>query len=132
LIDPDGQWTLPVQKPLQPDAKLPLEIPQVVVGRDRLRALVHDTKLQVVLQVLADAGQVVQYRDAEFLQKSRRPDAGKLQQLRALDCAGAQDDFTSCLELPVADLQADCPFPLKKNPCCLAIGLDPHVLASLG
>ena len=44
--------------------------------------------LQVVLQVLADAGQIVQHLDAVFAQQRRRPDARELQQLRRADRAG--------------------------------------------
>ena len=47
----------------------------------------------VVAQVLADARQGVLHRDAQRLQQRRRPDAGDLQELRAVHGAAAQDHF---------------------------------------
>ena len=53
-----------------------------IVERDALGTLHHQPDLQVILQVVADAGRVEHHIDAVLLQKLRRADAGKLQQLR--------------------------------------------------
>ena len=45
----------------------------------------------MVLQVLADALQLVPHLDAERLQHRARADAGQLHDLRAADGAGRQD-----------------------------------------
>jgi len=46
----------------------------------------------MVLEILADAAELVHDRDAELVQQRRRADAGQLQQLRALQRAGAKQD----------------------------------------
>ena len=62
-------------------------------GRDRHRLLggVLDVDLEVVLEVLADAGQVVDHVDAEAGEVLLVADAGELEQLRGVDGAAAQD-----------------------------------------
>jgi hypothetical protein len=47
----------------------------------------------MVLQILADAGQVEHDVDVEFAQQRGRADAGALQELRRGDGPGADDDF---------------------------------------
>ena len=61
--------------------------------RDRLLGGVLDVDLEVVLEVLADAGQVVHERDAELGEVLLVADAGELEQLRGVDRAAAQDDL---------------------------------------
>src|SRR5215469_12989874 len=63
--------------------------------RDGLRAGVLHVYLEVILQVLADTAQVVRDLDTGDLQHGLAPDAGQLQQLRAVDRAAGQDDLTS-------------------------------------
>ena len=68
------------------------------------RHLVGAADLQVVLQVLADARELVRHLDAERLQHRARPDARELQDLRRADGAGRQDHLARRLErapLPV-------------------------------
>ena len=64
-------------------------------GRDRDRLLggVLDVDLEVVLEVLADAGQVVHEGDAELGEVLLVADAGELEQLGRVDRAAAQDDL---------------------------------------
>ena len=50
--------------------------------RDRELAAVLDVHLKVILQVLADAGQVGHRADAEALELARVADSGKLEELR--------------------------------------------------
>jgi hypothetical protein len=47
----------------------------------------------VILQILADAGQRVDDRDAELAQQRGRSDAGQLQELRRLQRARGEHDF---------------------------------------
>ena len=52
-----------------------------------------DVDLEVVLEVLADARQVGDDRDAERREVRRRPDARQLEQLRRVDRAAGEDDL---------------------------------------
>ena len=47
----------------------------------------------MVLQIAADARQLMAHRDAQALQHVARPDAGELQELRRADGAGGEDDL---------------------------------------
>ena len=85
--------TAPQEDVLQARQRLSPYVAQIVVGGDGLRAFVDDAKREVVLQVFADAGQVVDHGYAVFLEQRRRAHAGQLQQLRRLQRAGAQEDF---------------------------------------
>ena len=49
----------------------------------------------MILQVLADAGQVADHANAEFAEFRRRPDAGELQQLWRVDRAGRDDHLAA-------------------------------------
>ena len=82
-------------------------------------AQVLDVDLEVILQVLADARQVVHDRDAERLELARVPDAGELQQLRRVDRAAAEDDLLRADHLRLAavhDLDPDRARPLEDDP----------------
>ena len=61
------------------------------VERQRVLDLERHAQLQVVLEVLADAGQLVHDRDAVLLQQRAGPDARELEDLRAADRAGGKD-----------------------------------------
>ena len=63
--------------------------------RDRPGAGVLEIEFQMVLQVCADAGQIVDDPDAVFLQMPGRADAGEHEKLRRVDRAAAQDDFAA-------------------------------------
>ena len=83
-----------IQHPFEADLRLvpPLERR---VQRDRLLALVLDIHLQVILQVLADTGQVEHDGNVEFLQPRTGADARALQQLRRRDRAAAHEHFAA-------------------------------------
>ena len=68
-------------------------LPPAQAGRDRDRLLggVLDVDLEVVLEVLADAGQVVDHVDPERRQVLLVADTGELEQLRGVDRAAAED-----------------------------------------
>ena len=76
--------------PARADQKL---APRVEFGvqRNRLRTAELEIKLEVVLQVLADPGQILPDFDAGLLQNRARTDAGQLQQMRRGDRPRAQD-----------------------------------------
>jgi hypothetical protein len=52
--------------------------------------------VEVVLQVAADIGGIVDDIDAEAAQFIRRTDAGQHQRLRRIDRAAAEDDLARC------------------------------------
>ena len=97
-------------EPLQEDAGA-VAIEQRRRDRDGLRGGVLDVDLEVVLQVLADAGQVVDDVDPETAERPRVADAGELEHLRRVDRTAAQDDLGAArpldLAAPVAVLDAD-------------------------
>jgi hypothetical protein len=57
--------------------------------------LVRHAQLQMVLEILADAAQILHDLDAEILQPCTVADAGEFEQLRRVDRAGTEDDFTT-------------------------------------
>ena len=71
---------------------LPAAVPHVVEAAGAA-AGIDEAHLQVVLQVLADAGQLVAHRHAGRLQHGSRADARQLQDVRRADGAGGQDDL---------------------------------------
>src|SRR5699024_9543677 len=78
------------EEPLRADER-PLPLLQCGLHRHGLRARVLDVDLEMVLEVLADARQVVDDVDAERLELARVADAGKLEQLWRVDRAAAED-----------------------------------------
>ena len=76
---------------LQADLRLaPERVGQAVQGLHALDAE-DRADLQMVLEVLADAGEVAADGDAVRLQQRRRADAGELQDLRRADRAGGEN-----------------------------------------
>src|SRR5439155_18949963 len=89
-------------------------------GRDRHRQLraVLDVHLQVVLQVLAHAGQVGDHVDAERGQVRGGADAGQLEQLRGVDRPAGQDELAGPAPLGLAlvpELDADGAGPVEDD-----------------
>ncbi|MDT4848307.1 hypothetical protein FQZ97_823940 [compost metagenome] len=71
--------------------------PQALGGKAETQlgfAAVHQHDVLVILQVLADAGQLVVQRDAVAGEFGSRANAGQHQQLRRVDGAGAEDHLT--------------------------------------
>src|SRR5919109_5585026 len=77
------------QHPTRADQALADQTKLAVEG-DWLRAAVLEIDLEVVLQVLADAGQVVHGPDASRLERCGRADPRQLQQHRRADRARRQ------------------------------------------
>jgi hypothetical protein len=80
------------QHVLDADPQLVERVVDLVVERP-LAGLEHQPHLEVVLQVLADAGQVVQHRHARAPQQAGGADSRTLQDLRRADGAGGKDHF---------------------------------------
>ena len=78
------------EEPLQPDPRA-LPLLQRRLHGDRLLAAVLDVDLEVVLEVLADAGEVVHHVHAERLELARVADPRELEELRGVDRAAAED-----------------------------------------
>lgn len=92
---------------------------QVVQALDARDQLVHLTRNDVVLEVVADAGQLDFDLHARLAQHLRVADARQLEQLGRVDDAGAEDDFAlhpDALRL-VAEPEgrADCGVPVEKD-----------------
>ncbi|MCY1532480.1 hypothetical protein D9M68_677560 [compost metagenome] len=51
--------------------------------------------VEMVLQILADARQVVHHRNTQALKLSGWANSGQLQELRRAECAGTQNDLTT-------------------------------------
>ena len=80
---------------------------------------VLDVDLEVILQVLAHARQVVHDRHAERLELARVADARELQQLRRVDRAAAEDHLVRADHLRLAavdDLDTDRARSLEDDP----------------
>ena len=85
-----GAEAAPAQQPVQPDHARATR-PVWPIERDRLLRGDLEIELQMVLQILADAGPVGDDVDAERAQLRRRADARELEKLRRIDRAGAED-----------------------------------------
>jgi len=87
-----GSWS-PPEKPLQPDERTP---PPGQIGRDRhrLERPVLDIHLEMVLEVLADAGEMVDGLDPDRTEMVGVTDPGELEELRRIERTSAQDDFS--------------------------------------
>ena len=53
----------------------------------------------MIAQVFADARQMMAYRDAVLAQNRLVADAGQFQQLRRIDCTGAENNFARGIRL---------------------------------
>ena len=78
----------------QAQARFAPKRPHVVIQRDRLRALDHHARLEVVFEVLANVRRIEQYRNAVPLEQRCRPDPRKLEQLRRIDRPARQKHFS--------------------------------------
>ena len=107
------------------------------VQRYRLQALELQVHLQMVLQVLADAGQLLHQRDAELLQQRTRANPRALQDLRRGDGAAAQQHFTACarnvgLLAATQVTYADGTLALEQHAVGDGMGVDGQVRPLLG
>ncbi len=121
------------EQPLESDPRL-APIGERRLHRDRLRALVLDVDLEMVLEVLADAGQVVDDRDPDGLQLRGIADAGELEQLGRVDRAASEDHLAAVDRLRPTALSVsstpDRPAALEDDPGHERPGPDLEVLAA--
>jgi hypothetical protein len=103
----------------------------LVVDRDRPRALEHHPDLQMVLEILADAGAFGNDRNAVLLQQSTRADARELQELRRVDGPAGENDLSPRPNLEAraaaAVLHADSLATLEDDACRERLGDDLEV-----
>ena len=87
-----GQRSTPEHEPFQGGNADP---PPLHLPVDRLLGMSPVNRLgqKVILEVLADLGQVTDDLDAEPPQPLAVPDSGQLEELRRVDRAAGQDDF---------------------------------------
>ncbi|CUI27591.1 Uncharacterised protein [Achromobacter xylosoxidans] len=134
LVDAHRQGPAAEQQPLQPHRGAAVQRAQLVVGGDGAARLVDEADLQVVLQVLAHAGQVAHHADAEAPQQRGRAHARQLQQLRRLQRAGAQDHLAAGPQRAhlavLAVAHAAGAAALKQHRHCVRAGLDTQVGAA--
>ncbi len=92
----------------------------VLVKGDVLLAFVLHVDFDVVLEVLADGGQVGHHRDPEFLEPFRLADPGELQNLRRVQGPRAQNDLLfgeqSLHSVAFNHFNADSSLSFKQNP----------------
>ena len=93
LAGADGQRAGAVEQPLEPHQRLLEGALDAVVERDRLGAAIDRARLEVVLQVVPDARQLVHDLDAVLAQVLGRPDARELEELRRVDGAAGEHDL---------------------------------------
>ena len=89
----DRQRSPPRQRVLHAGHDLPHRIGNHVIERDLLGTTHHHPDLQMILQVVADAGRVEHHADAVPPQQIRGADAGELQQLRRVVRAAGNQYF---------------------------------------
>ncbi len=125
-------WAAPAHGVVERHERLGDERMGVDVQRARARDAEDGAQLQMVLQVLADAGQRVQDLAAEAGEDFRAPDPRQLQELRRADRAGGQHDFAARAGLEASPAlrvaQAHRAPPLEDQP----LGLRAHDEAQVG
>jgi hypothetical protein len=104
-----------------------------LVDRHRVPHPMRHADDVMVVEVGADAGQVVQHRHADRLQMRRRADAGNLQQMRRVDRAAAEDHLARRGELAVgaalAERDAGAAFAVEQQLGRDRVGLDLEIAA---
>ena len=96
-----------------------------------LSELYAKNEIRMVLQVLSDAGQMMNRCDAVFGKCGAVADAGQHQQMRGLKCAGAKDHFATRAQLAkllaLAVFDADRTLALEQDARRVRFGFDPQV-----
>src|SRR6185295_14969806 len=100
-----------LQQIFERDAGLAAHRAGKLIESQRIADLVDQAELQVILQVLADAGRLPDDIDTETAEPFAAADPRQLQQLRRADGAGGENDLAARSDHPVltadADLDAD-------------------------
>ena len=131
LVDADGERSLPEEQPFKADARVANDGAQLIVGGDRHRAAINETKLQMILQIFADPGAIDDDRDAVLAQRRGGADSRHHEQVRRLDRSGAQNHAAPRPNHAV--LRADAAFDpggaplLEQDACSQRLRDDPQV-----
>jgi hypothetical protein len=88
-----------LQDVLKPHAQFSPGASQVIIGGDRSGTTVYDPHLEVILKILTDLRPVTQHFDSVSPQKIGITNSGKLQELRGLRCARAEQDLAPSTHL---------------------------------
>src|SRR5262249_46273817 len=95
------------------------------------RDLVDEPKLEVVLQVVADAGLVEHDRNAEALELLGAAHAGELENLGRADRAGREDHLAASARgsrrAVLPPVHARRAWAVKRDPFHQAVGLEPQI-----
>src|SRR5262249_10874941 len=104
---------------------------EVVVGGYRPGAVKNHPGLQMILQVLADAGQLMHERNRVRAKQMNRTYAGELEQLRTLQCAGTEQDRFACaggrIDAVAPEDDAAGPLAVEGDSRDMRLGFDPKV-----
>src|SRR5579875_1207707 len=105
----------------------------LLIQRARVAHLVDKAQLQMILQVLADAGERMHHGDTVLLQQRRRPDAGQLEQMRRADRAGGEDKLAAdrgvCQSALMGEFDADDALVRKADAGGLGSGENAQIAA---
>ncbi len=128
-----GHRTGAEHRVFQRDPRLVVEAAHLVVQRG-LVAFEDEPRLEVILQVPADAGQIVAHLDPVVLQMRRVAQPGEHQEMRRADGSGRQDHFGSRAHhmlgtRAVAPDDPRGPLALEQDVAGLCPGQDRQVLA---
>src|SRR5262249_46007246 len=124
------------QHVLDPGYCTPHQVVADIIERDRPGAAIGEADVKMVLQLTTHPGHVTYHRNAVLAQEIGRAEPGKLQKLRRVEDATADQDFASspCLlrhaALGISD--AACLAVLEQHLCCQRFGLDQQIGAVLG
>src|SRR5215472_14342480 len=124
------------QHVLDPGYCTPHQVVADIIERDRPGAAIGQADIEMVLQLATHRGHVAYHRDAVLAQEIGRAEPGKLQELRRVEDATADQDFapSPCLlrhaALSISD--AACLAVLEQHICCQRLGLDQQIGAVLG
>src|SRR5262249_40945031 len=124
------------QHVLEPGHCTPHQVVADIIERDRPSAAIGEADIEMVLQLAAHPGHVAYHRDAVLAQEIGRAEPGKLQKLRRVEDATADQNFapSPCLlrhaALSISD--AACLAVLEQHFCCQRLGLDQQIGAVLG
>ena len=119
LVNTHTQGTASCKQPLKTHLHGAQRTSKIVIGGNGLLTTEQKPKLQMVLQVLANAGQMMNDGNAKGLQPIGLANAGAFEKLRALNGACREDDFFTHADLTanalLVKLHANGPLALKQN-----------------
>ncbi|VTR66341.1 conserved hypothetical protein [Desulfosarcina cetonica] len=128
-----GRLAGAAEQPFETDPRLVVPLERRIHA-DRLFAGILHVQLEVVLQVAAHPGKILDNTDAKGIKMVGRPHPGKLQQLRRIDGPAATDNFATVGVVHLAALSvghADGAFTLEQDPGNQGVAFDRQVATLL-